>query len=312
MSTFPSYRAPHSRLPRSLATRGGTSALVVLIVSLVFVVLICAAAVVYFVVFMAFTAEEDPIPAAVEADMIQPAVVEEVIEEVNPFSNVVVLPGEGVEEAPPELPELNVGGSGIGTAQDPRGIENIPAELIDVEIEELNVGGSGIGTPDDIRFRDAESADPLLQQGYEHAAAARDDEAMSCFRRAAEAGSAEAMMQVGLQISVTVKDPLEAGPRAVAWYEKAAEAGHVPGMVAAGEHWLWSVGDDADPTRAREWFEKAAHEGSASAMANLGAIHEKGLGVTADEKLATSWYRLAARAEDFGAQEWLRARELDW
>ena len=83
------------------------------------------------------------------------------------------------------------------------------------------------------------------------------------------------------------------------WYEKAAEAGHADAMInlgalletatrarpAAGMRRpprpatpapcsTWGCCSDSDPGQARRWYEKAAEAGHAGAMINLGLLLE--------------------------------------
>ena len=65
--------------------------------------------------------------------------------------------------------------------------------------------------------------------------------------------------------------------------QKAAEAGNAEAMNQLGR--LYQTGRGVaqpDYAQAREWYQKAAEAGNVRAMYNLGVLYEKGLGVAQD------------------------------
>ena len=88
--------------------------------------------------------------------------------------------------------------------------------------------------------------------------------------------------------------------KAIALYEKAADAGH--GLAAArlgGVHFVGkSCGYKKDLKKAKFWFEKGAAAGDAGSMVNLGFMHNHAMGVPKDYKKALELYRKAADLGD--------------
>ena len=110
----------------------------------------------------------------------------------------------------------------------------------------------------------------------------------------ADAGNVGASASLGRLISLG----LVFGPRnpakAVPYYLKAAEAGHLASMTRYALFAKDGVGMAKDEAAAARWFRKAADGGQEAAMTNLGGLYETGRGVTQDFAEAARWYRLAA------------------
>jgi TPR repeat protein len=81
---------------------------------------------------------------------------------------------------------------------------------------------------------------------------------------------------------------------AVSWYRKAAEAGSRDGMFDLARACERGEGLARDYAEAGKWYRAAADRGHATAMNNLGTFYEGGLGVTRDYAEAMKWYRKAA------------------
>ena len=97
--------------------------------------------------------------------------------------------------------------------------------------------------------------------------------------------------------------------KAVKWYRKAAEQGHVKAQVAMGDYCynrhIYATGvmdsfrailpyNDHDKIEAVKWYRKAAEQNYAPAQCNLGSCYDHGDGVTWDKAEAVKWYRKAA------------------
>ena len=82
--------------------------------------------------------------------------------------------------------------------------------------------------------------------------------------------------------------------KAVAWFRKAAEAGHALAQWEIGRCFESGHGAAPDATLAASWFAKAATQGYAASQCYLGFCYEKGKGVAPDAALAVSWYAKAA------------------
>lgn len=81
-----------------------------------------------------------------------------------------------------------------------------------------------------------------------------------------------------------------------------AETGDVMGMLSVADHYRY--GSDRDYKKAVEWFEKAANRGHVRAMLEMAYAYEDGKGVTQDYKKAVYWYDKAARLDDSGQGKW--------
>jgi TPR repeat protein len=116
--------------------------------------------------------------------------------------------------------------------------------------------------------------------------------AMQSFRKAAEAGSADAQAWMGLILDYSENDE-----EAVAYYRASAEQGHVDGIAGLAEMYAKGDGVAKDLDEARNLFAKAAEKGHTRSIRALIAAYEKGgLGVEPDAERAAYWN---ARLADF-------------
>jgi hypothetical protein len=83
-------------------------------------------------------------------------------------------------------------------------------------------------------------------------------------------------------------------PEAVIWYSKAANAGSADAMVRLGHIYSNGEGLATDKTAAVSWYRKAAAAGNVTAMTNFGYHLQSGIGVTKNLPEAIGWYRIAA------------------
>eukprot|EP00611_Tribonema_gayanum_P009086 TRINITY_DN1881_c2_g1_i1.p1 TRINITY_DN1881_c2_g1~~TRINITY_DN1881_c2_g1_i1.p1 ORF type:complete len:526 (-),score=227.01 TRINITY_DN1881_c2_g1_i1:202-1779(-) len=120
-------------------------------------------------------------------------------------------------------------------------------------------------------------------------------EAAELFRRAADAGSADAAYQLGRLYEQGLGMPVDP-VAAFEHYRSAAEAGHVTAAACCG-HMLYSgVGCLASAREAANWYMVAAEQGDVSSMNALGILHEEGRGVERSWQRALHWYIAAADA----------------
>ncbi|KAG5180249.1 hypothetical protein JKP88DRAFT_279665 [Tribonema minus] len=120
-------------------------------------------------------------------------------------------------------------------------------------------------------------------------------EAAELFRRAADAGSADASYQLGRLYEQGLGMPVDP-MAAFEHYRSAAEAGHVTAAACCG-HMLYSgVGCLASAREAANWYIVAAEQGDVSSMNALGILHEEGRGVERCWQRALHWYTAAADA----------------
>lgn len=125
--------------------------------------------------------------------------------------------------------------------------------------------------------------------------------AFPLFQKAAGQGSAEAMVFVGdyynkykTDFAGVPKDDVQA----VNWYRKAADAGSATGMTELGSLYQAGRGVEEDAWQAMRWYRKAAEADDKEAMTKLGAMYERGTGIELDFRQALSWYTKAADAGD--------------
>jgi TPR repeat protein len=139
-------------------------------------------------------------------------------------------------------------------------------------------------------------------------------QAVSWFRKAADAGSARAMTKLGEiylagrggpdihkvmsgfadivgseTLSRFLNDVSE--PTAVSWFRKAADLGDVTAMIRLGMMYRVGHGVQKDDAVAVNWFRKAADLGDVTAMITLGMMEK-------NDVQAVIWFRMAAKAGD--------------
>jgi TPR repeat protein len=96
---------------------------------------------------------------------------------------------------------------------------------------------------------------------------------------------------------------------AVAWYRRAAEAGSPEAQLELGTALYLGRGTARDAASAAHWFREAAKAGDVGAMYLLASMYEQGDGVESDLRLARYWYATAAGLGDEAAPG--KVRELD-
>ena len=142
---------------------------------------------------------------------------------------------------------------------------------------------------------------------YEEGKGAHQDykQAVSWYRKGADAGNAKGMRGVGYMygkgLGVT-QDYQEA----LKWYRKAADAGDAEGMRSVGVIYGNGYGVSKDYGEALKWFRKAADAGDASGISSLGAMYENGYGVEKDLQQALTLYQKAANLGDQYAKDQLK------
>lgn len=84
---------------------------------------------------------------------------------------------------------------------------------------------------------------------------------------------------------------------ALAWLQRAAEAGYLPAQTDLGGLYLaGGKGVKPDPVQAMRWFRAAAEQGSMPAHVFIGQLLFDGAGCSRDEKGAMEQWRMAAEA----------------
>ncbi len=131
---------------------------------------------------------------------------------------------------------------------------------------------------------------------FEKAAEEENEEAIKKLEEMdsiAEKSSPEAMFQLGRVYEVAYNEK-----KAVEWYHKAAELGHVEAQYNLGRSYLHGWGVEENEVEAIKWLSKAVEQGFAEAQSELGYCYYYGKGVEKDYKQARYWYRKAAQQGD--------------
>ena len=82
--------------------------------------------------------------------------------------------------------------------------------------------------------------------------------------------------------------------KAIYWYRKAADQGHLDGQKNVGWMYHQGLGVPKDMAQAAHWYEKAATQGDANAQNNLGSLYNTGNGLEKDPAQAVYWFQKAA------------------
>ena len=82
--------------------------------------------------------------------------------------------------------------------------------------------------------------------------------------------------------------------KAIEWYRRAADQGHVEAQAALGELYGQGKGVVQDYSKAAVWLRRAADQGHKYAQFRLGYLYVEGAGVPQDFSKAIDWYRRAA------------------
>ncbi|MBQ8516246.1 MAG: SEL1-like repeat protein [Akkermansia sp.] len=99
---------------------------------------------------------------------------------------------------------------------------------------------------------------------------------------------------------------------AVACYRRAAEQGHAAAQNNLGHMYHQGWGISRDLKQASHWYRLAAEQGNAFGQSNYGTCLEFGWGVSANKAEAIEWYRKAARQGHASAQKHLRRLGVGW
>lgn len=129
--------------------------------------------------------------------------------------------------------------------------------------------------------------------------------AMFWFQRAAEQGHAEAQYQMGLAQAEGFGG-LEANPPlALEWFRKAAIQGHPNAQLLLGVALLEGKVIEKNQEEALEWLVRAAGQGQVKALLLVAKSYLGGYGVAKDELRAVDWFHIAAERGNVEAQLFL-------
>ena len=90
--------------------------------------------------------------------------------------------------------------------------------------------------------------------------------------------------------------------KASEWWEKAAQAGHMPSQYNLGVLYSQEETGVKDYEKAVKWFRKAAEQGDMFAQYNLAVKYAKGQGVEQNYAHAVKWWEKAAKQSNMFAQ----------
>jgi TPR repeat protein len=136
-------------------------------------------------------------------------------------------------------------------------------------------------------------------------------EAVRWYRRAAEAGNAFAMGNLGFMYQEG-HGIARADVEAVRWYRKAVEAGNAFAMGNLGFMYAEGRGIAKDEVEAVRWYRKAVAAGDGLAMHNLGFMYLNGRGVSKDSRNAAVWVFKALQAGNKFSYEQMTTHSDTW
>lgn len=134
-------------------------------------------------------------------------------------------------------------------------------------------------------------------------------EAVRLMERAAQRGFVTAMVGLAQLHERGEIDGRRDLPGAMAWYRRAAEAGSVEAQVEIGTAHYLGRGVVKDPAQAAHWYREAARRGEVGAMYLIASMYEQGDGVERDLRLAREWYARCAAQGDVAAPA--KVKQLD-
>ena len=144
----------------------------------------------------------------------------------------------------------------------------------------------------------------LMDLGEQYLNKGDVERAVSCFKKSAEFGNAEAQRMLGY-CYFWGEGIREDKREAVKWYRLAADQGDAEAQWMLGDCYYFGTGIREDKQEAVKWYRLAAGQGNAEAQRRLGYCYYVGKGIREDKREAVKWYRLAADQGNAEAQRWL-------
>ena len=141
----------------------------------------------------------------------------------------------------------------------------------------------------------------LMDLGEQYLNKGDVERAVSCFKKSAEFGNAEAQRMLGY-CYFWGEGIREDKREAVKWYRLAAGQGNAEAQRRLGYCYFWGEGIREDKREAVKWYRLAAGQGNAEAQRRLGYCYFWGEGIREDKREAVKWYRLAADQGNAEAQ----------
>ena len=149
----------------------------------------------------------------------------------------------------------------------------------------------------------ARQGDPQAQRdlAYDLYCKGEMENAFHWYRKAAEAGDANAMCNLGTMY-LTGRGTSVNQENAVKWLKRAAEQNDANAMLKLAGLYQNGEGVTQNHKEALQWIRKAVRRGSIHAVASLGYCYQEGLGIERNEKKALACYRIAAEKGNAAAQ----------
>jgi serine/threonine protein kinase/TPR repeat protein len=142
----------------------------------------------------------------------------------------------------------------------------------------------------------------LLAQLYDKSQVpGHDAEAVTWYRKAADAGDLPSLLRYGLLLHLGKGIPLNELD-ATAKIRQAAEADYQPAWTVLAERFELGLGTRRSDQEAFYWYKKAAEKGDVAAQAKVGDMYARGKGINKDEAEAVKWFRQAAEKGNRDAQ----------
>ncbi|HSE52674.1 MAG TPA: serine/threonine-protein kinase [Gemmatimonadales bacterium] len=128
-----------------------------------------------------------------------------------------------------------------------------------------------------------------------------DTEAVTWYRRAADAGDLPSMLRLGQLLHAGKGVPPNALD-ATTWIKKAAEADYTPAWGVLAERYETGLGVRRSDKEAFFWWRRLAERNDVAAQAKVGDMYNRGKGIDKDEAAAVTWFQKAADRGNRDAQ----------
>ncbi|HEV8600237.1 MAG TPA: serine/threonine-protein kinase [Gemmatimonadales bacterium] len=128
-----------------------------------------------------------------------------------------------------------------------------------------------------------------------------DAEAVTWYRKAADAGDLPSLLRLG-QLLHLGKGVPQNELDATAKIKTAAEADYVPAWTILAQRYEQGLGVRKSDKDASYWYRRAAEKGDVAAQAKVGDMYARGKGFDKDEVEAVTWFRKAAESGNREAQ----------
>ena len=130
--------------------------------------------------------------------------------------------------------------------------------------------------------------------------------ALTLCEQAADAGFVPALASMGVLCAA-----LERSEEAVTWWRRAAQAGDLEAQFNLAQALVQGRGTTANEPQAFDWMLQAAESGLAPAQNQVGVMYAMGQGVALDAVEAHKWFYLARAAGDSAAKQNIEQSQPD-